>query len=202
MAQKFNNGEKLGVVRNKLNGNADEIDQLAIEVGKKVTAIEGKGLSTNDYTNAEKAKVEALASQVGGGEIDLSGYQPIIDGKSLVSDTEIEKLAQINPANLVVKDGDKVLSDVNFALTDKQKLDGITPNATNNATNVQLRDRSTHTGSQAISTINNLQTELNNRPPTTSGSPVKPTGIWYGTQAQYDALPTKTATFKYEIYEA
>lgn len=201
MAQKFNNGEKLGIVRNKLNGNADEIDQLAIEVGKKVTAIEGKGLSTNDYTNEEKAKVTALASG-GSGEVDLSGYVAKEDGKSLVPDTEIDKLAQINPANLVVKDGDKVLSDVNFALTDKQKLDGVATGATANSTDTFLRSRANHTGSQAISTITNLQTELNNRPPTTSGSPVKPTGIWYGTQAQYDALPTKTATFKYEIYEA
>lgn len=37
--------------------------------------------------------------------------------------------------------------------TDKSKLDGVATGATANATNSQLRDRSTHTGAQAISTI-------------------------------------------------
>lgn len=43
---------------------------------------------------------------------------------------------------------------------DKTKLDGIVAGATKNATDAQLRDRSTHTGSQAISTITGLQAAL------------------------------------------
>lgn len=43
---------------------------------------------------------------------------------------------------------------------DKVKLDGIATGATNNATNAQLRDRSTHTGTQTISTVNGLQAAL------------------------------------------
>jgi len=44
---------------------------------------------------------------------------------------------------------------------DKTKLNGIDTGATANATNAQLRDRSTHTGTQAISSVTNLQTSLN-----------------------------------------
>lgn len=33
-------------------------------LGDKVNKVEGKGLSTNDYTNDDKAKVEALKEQV------------------------------------------------------------------------------------------------------------------------------------------
>jgi len=44
--------------------------------------------------------------------------------------------------------------------TDKTKLDGIAAGATANSTDAQLRDRSTHTGTQAISTITGLQAEL------------------------------------------
>ena len=40
--------------------------------------------------------------------------------------------------------------------TDKTKLDGIASGATANATDAQLRDRSTHTGTQAASTISDL----------------------------------------------
>jgi len=40
----------------------------------------------------------------------------------------------------------------------KAKLDGITPGATANATDAQLRDRFSHTGTQALSTISGLGT--------------------------------------------
>lgn len=46
---------------------------------------------------------------------------------------------------------------------DKVKLNGIAENATANASDAQLRDRSTHTGSQAISTITGLQAELDDK---------------------------------------
>ncbi|TAH32296.1 hypothetical protein EYC59_06080 [Candidatus Saccharibacteria bacterium] len=47
--------------------------------------------------------------------------------------------------------------------SDKVKLDGIASAATANATDAQLRDRTTHTGTQAISTITGLQTALDNK---------------------------------------
>ena len=45
----------------------------------------------------------------------------------------------------------------------KTKLDGIATGATKNATDAQLRSRSTHTGEQAISTVTGLQTALNGK---------------------------------------
>lgn len=47
-----------------------------------------------------------------------------------------------------------------MSATDKTKLDGIASGATANATDAQLRDRSTHTGTQTIATISGLQTSL------------------------------------------
>lgn len=49
----------------------------------------------------------------------------------------------------------------------KTKLDGIATGATANATDAQLRDRATHTGSQAISTVSGLQTALDGKISTT-----------------------------------
>jgi hypothetical protein len=49
-------------------------------------------------------------------------------------------------------------SDGFMIASDKVKLDGIATAATANATNAQLRDRSTHTGTQTASTISDLQT--------------------------------------------
>lgn len=45
-----------------------------------------------------------------------------------------------------------------MAAADKTKLDGVATGATANATDSQLRDRSTHTGTQAASTITGLST--------------------------------------------
>ena len=52
------------------------------------------------------------------------------------------------------------LSGVSFTSADKSKLDGIAENATANSTDSQLRERSTHTGTQTISTISGLQSAL------------------------------------------
>ena len=46
------------------------------------------------------------------------------------------------------------------ASAEKTKLDGIATGATANSTDAQLRDRATHTGTQAIDTVSGLQTEL------------------------------------------
>lgn len=43
---------------------------------------------------------------------------------------------------------------------DKSKLNGVASGATANATNVELRDRATHTGTQPVSTITGLETAL------------------------------------------
>lgn len=47
-----------------------------------------------------------------------------------------------------------------MSAADKSKLDGIASGATANATDAQLRDRATHTGTQAISTVSGLQAAL------------------------------------------
>ncbi len=59
------------------------------------------------------------------------------------------------------------LQSVGITPADQAKLDGIAPNATANASDAQLRDRTTHTGTQPISSITNLQTELNAKASTT-----------------------------------
>lgn len=48
-----------------------------------------------------------------------------------------------------------------FTSVEKTKLSGISSGATVNSTDAELRDRGTHTGSQPISSIGGLQTELN-----------------------------------------
>jgi hypothetical protein len=50
-----------------------------------------------------------------------------------------------------------------MSAADKTKLDGVESGATANATNAQLRDRSTHTGTQAASTISDFSEAVDDR---------------------------------------
>jgi hypothetical protein len=108
---------------------------------------------------------------------------------------------------------------------ERSKLTNIASSATANSTDAQLRDRGTHTGSQAISTIVNLTTSLSDLTARSLpaggtagqvltklsgldyaaswGTPVVPlngvTGLWKGTQAQYDAIATPVSSVIYVI---
>lgn len=75
---------------------------------------------------------------------DVTNLQTTLDGK-------------------VLKDGTKVLSDVNFSTANSTKLASVASGATANSSDVSLRDRTTHTGAQAISTITSLQTILDSK---------------------------------------
>ena len=57
------------------------------------------------------------------------------------------------------------LSGESFTTAEKNKLAGIAAGATANATDAQLRDRTTHTGQQAISTVTGLQNALDGKAP-------------------------------------
>lgn len=77
-------------------------------------------------------------------------------------------------ANKVDKVAGKQLSTEDFTAALLTKLNGIAASATKNATDAQLRDRLTHTGTQAIGTVTGLQEELDARPLTsvlTAASP-------------------------------
>ena len=70
------NGGELMLHTNKaIEGLAYLIEQCEAAVGGKVDKIDGKGLSSNDYTDEEKQKLAGITVSDGGGvSVDLSGY--------------------------------------------------------------------------------------------------------------------------------
>ena len=63
-------------------GTQQAIDEVAIELAGKVDKVTGKGLSANDYTDNDKAKVDALIVD-GDGSSYLSNdgkYKPVSSG--------------------------------------------------------------------------------------------------------------------------
>jgi hypothetical protein len=98
-----------------------------VDISGKVDKVQGKQLSTEDYTTAEKSKIT-----------DLDG----------------------NLGNKVDKVQGKQLSTEDYTTAEKTKLGDIAASATQNSTDLYLRDRANHTGTQTISSISGLQTEL------------------------------------------
>ena len=84
----------------------------------------------------------------------------------------------------VIDDATTVNAGV-LSAADKTKLDGIATGATANATDAQLRDRTTHTGTQAIATVTGLQAALDAKEPTiTAGT----TGQYYRGDKSWQTL--------------
>ncbi|WP_313329468.1 tail fiber domain-containing protein [Comamonas sp.] len=88
----------------------------------------------------------------------------------------------------VDKVADKDLSTHDYTTAYRDKLDGIAPGATANATNAQLRDRSTHTGTQPISSVTNLQTSLDAKVDKVPGKGLSTTDYSAGEAAKLAAI--------------
>lgn len=153
----------------------------------------GKGLSSNDYSTAEKNKLAsiegshfkglfttlaalqaAVTTPVAGdyADVDPGAGADVVRYIYDVSDTawKVQTGSGGSMTGAQIKTALFAEADTNnFSDSYKAKVDGIATGATANATDAQLRDRSTHTGAQAISTITGLQTALDAKQATEAG---------------------------------
>ena len=122
--------------------------------GGEPTIIAG---TTGQYWRGDKTWQTLNSAAVGLGNVDntsdankpvSTAQQAALDGKAAASHTHAD--ATTSASGLM-------------SGADKTKLNGIATNATANATDAQLRDRATHTGSQDISTVIGLQTALDGK---------------------------------------
>ena len=122
--------------------------------GGEPTIIAG---TTGQYWRGDKTWQTLNSAAVGLGNVNntsdaskpiSTAQQTALDGKADASHTHAD--ATTSASGLM-------------SGADKTKLNGIATGATANATDAQLRDRATHTGSQAISTVTGLQTALDGK---------------------------------------
>lgn len=151
------------------------VSGLQVALDSKVDAEAGKGLSTEDYTSEEKSKlsnIEAGAqvntvTSVAGktGAVNISKADVGLGSVDNTSDLAkpVSTATQTALNTKVDKEDGKGLSEANYTEQEKSKLAGIAAGATVNASNAQLRDRATHTGTQEISTVEGLQEELDTK---------------------------------------
>lgn len=138
-----------------------EITDLSTDLSNKVDKIVGKGLSTEDYSSAEKTKLSGIASgaTVNSSDATLLARANHTGNQAISTVTSLQTTLD----DKVVKVSGKGLSTEDYSTAEKTKLSGIATAATANSTDAQLRDRTTHTGSQAISTVTGLQTALDSK---------------------------------------
>ena len=124
---------------------------LQAALDSKVEKITGKGLSTEDYTTAEKTKLSGIAA---GAQVNVATN--LAQGTRTATSVPI---TSSTGASATLGAPTSTLAGVMTAAL-FNKLNGIATGATANASDAQLRDRATHTGAQATSTIAGLDTAL------------------------------------------
>lgn len=102
---------------------------IATQIGAKVDKVDGKGLSTNDYTTSEKNKLKGIAS---GAEVNQNAFATIAV-KVGTTTTNVE--ADAKQDVLTLSQGDNIT---------------LTPNATNDTITIAAKD-TTYTTSSPIS---------------------------------------------------
>lgn len=145
------------VVASTASGGGGAVDSVNGQTG--VVVLDSDDISDTGHTNkfvtaAEKTKLSNL-SGTNTGDQDLSGYVPTsrtVNAKPLSSNITLNQ--------------DEVLDGTTYkqySATEKTKLAGIAIAATANSTDAQLRDRSTHTGTQTASTISDFSSAADAR---------------------------------------
>lgn len=145
----------------------------------------GPGVSVADNPVTKRTEV-TIAGGGGGGGGD-------VDGPASSTSNALPRFS--GTTGKVIKNSGATLDDSgNLAAagtvngrnmaSDGTKLDGIASGATANATDAQLRDRTTHTGVQAQSTVTNLVTDL-------AAKVVGPASATDNAVARYDATTGK-----------
>ena len=141
----------------------DVTSSLASGLATKVDKVTGKGLSTNDYTTAEKTKLAAITG-TNTGDQDLSGYATTaqLATKANASDVTTSLAAKANSSDVTTSLATKVdkvtgkgLSTNDYSTAEKDKLAAITGTNTGDQVNI-TGNAGTATKLQNARTINGV----------------------------------------------
>ena len=112
------------------------VQELPSLLNAKVDKESGKELSSNDYTDAEQAKLAGIATNATANSSDDYLLNRVHHTGTQAADTITDST-----------------SKVMMTTTERTKLSGIAAGATANNTNAYLLDRTNHTGTQSADTI-------------------------------------------------
>lgn len=150
--------------------------------GSFVTTLANSGVTSGTYNNSATAVTPLTVDSKGrvtstGAAVtitpafsSITGKPTTLSGYGITDAAPLSHVGSTGSAHGVAT----TLVDGFMSSLDKTKLDGVAVGATANSTDAQLRDRATHTGTQAISTVAGLQTALDGKQATlVSGTNIK-----------------------------
>lgn len=175
-----------------LNGKADATAIPSVEfLQDLVAAMFQAGTHSNasiSYDDATGAlNIIATGSGSGGSTLTQENVEDFVGGL-VVQGTGIS--VTYDDAGNVLR---IALAGESYTTAEKNKLAAIATGATANATDAQLRDRSTHSGTQAISTVAGLQAALDAKAATSHNHAIADVT---GLQAALDALTARIAALE------
>lgn len=141
--------------------NADHLNEVFLEEADSALSVVAYSKSVNQYDYVPVGASSSAASNT----IPLySAGSTLLIGDATQANHAVSYFQLLDGlGNKIDKDGSKVLSTNDYTTTEKNKLSGIATDATKNDTDANLKNRANHTGSQAISTVTNLQTNLDGK---------------------------------------
>ena len=185
---------------------------VSTQIGKKVDKVDGKGLSTNDYTTEEKKKLDGIAA--GANNYTHPTNHP---ATMITEDTTHRFITDDERKAWNAKPGSSTATGSSAGLMsadDKKKLDGIAAGA-NNYTHPESHPATMITEDTTHRFITDDERKAWNAKPGSSTATGSSAGLmsaddkkkldginlWKGTQAAYNALGTKDANTLYIIIE-
>lgn len=143
-----------GVAWGQITGTLSDQADLQSALVSKVDKVEGKQLSTEDYTTGEKNKLTGIEE---GAQVNV--------GTNIAQDVRTSTNVNITSSTGTgaLLTGASTTEAGLMVAADKSKLEGIASGATANQTDAFLLNRANHTGSQPISSIANLQSSLDSK---------------------------------------
>ena len=149
--------------------------------------VAGQGYGAMKYALDAAGSASAASSAASAAAATAAGLQTALDGKVDASDPRLSDAREWTAATVTQPEAEAGTDTTRRAWTAqrvfqavaawwagsaaKTKLDGIATGATANATDAQLRDRATHTGTQAIGTVSGLQAALDGKAAAAAGIP-------------------------------
>lgn len=160
---------------NTLVGDTSVANQISTAIANKVDAVSGKGLSTNDYTTDEKAKLSGIAT---GAEVNQNAFTNVVVGSTTIAASTKTDTLTIEAGNnititpdvtsdkITIAANDTIYSNATASVpglmsaADKAKLDGITTGATKVTVDSALSSTSTNPVQNKVvnAAISNLST--------------------------------------------
>ena len=138
----------------------DTINGLNDQLNSKVDKVEGKELSSNDFTDLDSSKLASIST----GATKNASDTVLLDRANHTGTQEIDTISGLRlELDDLASMGGSGGSGGSLSPEQLGKLNGISIGATKNSTDTVLLDRTNHTGTQEIDTINGLNDQLNSK---------------------------------------